>query len=515
MEMDGVLPVDPVAGLLADEPQANVKDPDVDCSHEPRKTHLECPSADQDKHDGAHSDKISEGQLTAVPTSFTPATIMARFYLKYVPESASDEVNAKFYEGEKFWNRGWDLYHLPVPREIFPGPLLLIPTLQAQGLLDEINSALDLQLTLTGQGKEGLVIEFNETMVQPTFLGRCSTPEQKQRYEGKVSGCGWGLETVADEALEDQIKQSAAAINLVRKKKKINHAHEARRKQWEEGLGRVQAHFGLRPPLQPGHEQPSFANGQIGPVDVLSVTKWDFHDAPIFISIDLEWKETSMDVLTEVGISTLDMMDLQGVPPGVGGETWIKQIRSRHLRVSEYRDWVNHKYSHGCPDRFGFGESEMIPAADIAEAVDAAFQPPYMAFKENEIVCGYKDQKRTVILVGIDLHNDLKVLKKHNSEVFTELDTLDSSSSVIREVVDVAQLYCVEHGIRDKPGLATMLRSLNLPTSDLHNAGNDANCALRVLVRLMLQVAGEKLDVEPKDKDESATPKDVDANQAK
>ncbi|KAJ5143527.1 uncharacterized protein N7515_002314 [Penicillium bovifimosum] len=95
-------------------------------------------------------------------------------------------------------------------------------------------------------------------------------------------------------------------------------------------------------------------------------------------------------------------------------------------------------------------------------------------------------------------------------QVFIELDTLDSTSSVIREVVDVAQLYCVEHGIKNKPGLETMLRNMNLPTSDLHNAGNDASCTLRVLVRFMLKVAGEKADVDPKhqtgnekDKDES------------
>ncbi|KAJ5145706.1 uncharacterized protein N7515_000270 [Penicillium bovifimosum] len=451
------------------EPQAKVKDPDwrscgqsltetkdVDCSHNTRKVHLECPSAAQDKHDDAHSDKTSESQLTAVPTS----------------------------------------YYLPVPKEISRGPFLLIPTLQAQGFLDEINSALNLQLTLTGQGKKGLVIKFNETTVQPTFLGRCSTPEQKADYEGMVPDSldDWGPGTMVVGEFEEQIKQSIATIKRVKKKKK-NGDSEARQKKWEECMGRVQAHFGLRPPLQPGHQQPSFANGQIGPVDVLDVTKWDFHDAPIFISIDLEWKENTLGALTEVGISTLDMMDLQGVPPGGYGENWMKHIRSRHLRVSEYRTWVNNKYSYGCPDRFAFGESEMIPGAEIGEAVDAAFQPPYMVPKENDIVRGYKRQKRTVILVGIDLRHDFRILKEQNSQVFLGLETLDGSSPVVREVVDVAQLYRVEHGMPNPPSLESMLNQLKIPSANLHNAGNDASCTLRALVRLMLEVAGEETDV--------------------
>jgi hypothetical protein len=383
---------------------------------------------------------------------------------------------------------------LPVPKAIWRGPFLLIPTLQAQALLNEINSALNLQLTLTGQGKEGLMIEFNKTtIVHPIFLGRCSTPEQKGQYEAMVPAPldGWGPWTVVVEKFEKQIKQSVATIRLVKKNHR-NQDKAARRKKWEECMGRVQAYFGLRPPLQSNRQQPSYANGQIGPIDVLSVTKWDFHDAPIFISIDLEWKENTLTTLTEVGISTLDMMDVQGVPPGDYGENWIKRIRPRHLRVSEYRTWVNYQYSPGCPGRFGFGKSEMIPGAEIGEAVDAAFQPPYMVPENNDIVRGYKNHKRTVILVGIDLHNDFKILKEKDSQVFIELGNPNGSSPIIREIVDVAQLYRVEHGMPNAPGLESMLGYLNIPSVDLHNAGNDASYTLRALVRFMLKVAGEK-----------------------
>jgi hypothetical protein len=84
----------------------------VDCSRNIPKLHLEGLRMLQDKYDDdARSDMTSENRLTAVPTSsfFTPAITMARFFLKYVPGDAIEEVNAKFYAGGKFWNRTWDL----------------------------------------------------------------------------------------------------------------------------------------------------------------------------------------------------------------------------------------------------------------------------------------------------------------------------------------------------------------------------------------------------------------------
>ncbi|KAJ5551064.1 hypothetical protein N7535_000995 [Penicillium sp. DV-2018c] len=520
--------VDPVTETFS-ELQATTKDlvidsnrQDVDSPHNTQKSQHECPSTPQDKHDGAHSEKTSEGQLTVVSSSsFVPATAMARFFMRYVPGHAvSETVNEKFYKGEKFWKRTWNLYYLLIPKETWRGPLLLIPISQAQGFLDEINSALNLQLTLTGRGLRDLVLDFNGAVVQPTFLGMCNTPSQKTEYEKKVQDLldvfeGW---TGVDEEFVERIKQCVAELRRL-KAKRPNPNREAQRKKWQNCMGQMQAYFGLRPPLQADHEQPSLPNGQIEPVDVWDVTKWEFHKAPIFISLDLEWKENSPGALTEVGISTLDMMDLQRVPPGDYGANWIKRIRSRHLRVTEYRTWVNHRYCRGCPDGFGFGESEIIPGAKIPEVVDAAFQPPYMVPKENEPVPEYKNQKRTVILVGVDLRYDFRLLKEHRSRVFWDLDHVDGSSAVVQEVVDVAQLYRVQHDLNNAPGLETMLRCLNLPTDNLHNAGNDASYTLQALVRLMLKVAGEKPDTYPKhmignanvkDEREGATSEDVD-----
>ncbi|KGO63960.1 hypothetical protein PITC_013280 [Penicillium italicum] len=450
---------------------------------------------------GGGSDRDSDEEpITAIPVSksFTPVLTMARFPFKYLQGTNFKRVNKQFYEGDKFWNQTWDLYYLSVPRAISPTAFLLIRTSQAQALLDEINSALDLNLTLTGNGMEGLVVEFdNEKLLRPVFLGRSSTRDQKAKLESKVPSPpeNWGpwaqlVEPHVFEDFENKIKQSIATI----KTKKDAHkqaARDARMKMLQECLGRVQAYFGLRPALQPNIPQPTFANGRIEAIDVLNPVKWAFQDAPIFVSIDIEWMDRygSLGPLTEVGISTLDMLDLEGVVPGDYGEMWLKRIRSRHLRVKEYRNWVNNTHTRGCPGSFRFGESEMVPYAEISKVVDAAFLPPYMVPSEEEKIAAYKNQKRTVILVGLDLHGDIAHLQSAGSQVFVNLN---QTSSVIRETIDVAELYRINAGENQNRGLQALLGLLNILSPDLHNAGNDAYYTLHALVRLMLRVAGEK-----------------------
>ncbi|KOS43787.1 hypothetical protein ACN38_g5286 [Penicillium nordicum] len=460
------------------------------------------------------SDTDSDEELvTAIPVSksFTPAVAMARFPFRYLHGDNAKKVNEQFYEGDKFWNRTWYLYYLSVPQVISQTALLLIPTFQAQALLDEINSALNLNLTLTSADKEGLVIEINnEKLPAPVYLGRSSTHDRKTKLEGKVPSPleNWGpwvqlVEPGVVEEFENKIKQSIAAVKI---KKKTNKqaAREARMKKWQECLSRVQAYFGLRPEFKPNVPQPSFANGQIEAVDVLRPVKWVFQDDPIFISIDLEWMDRygAMGSLTEVGISTLDMLDLKGVPPGDYGERWLRFVRSRHLRVKEYRNWVNNTHTAGCPGNFRFGKSELIPHAEIPNVVDAAFHPPYMVRPKEEKIPAYriqskgeneipshKNRERTVILVGLDLHGDIMQLQRAESQVFVNLD---KPSSVIRETIDVAELYCAATGETQPRGLRALLGLLNILSPDLHNAGNDAHYTLHALIRLMLRVAGER-----------------------
>lgn len=367
--------------------------------------------------------------------------------------------------------------------------------MQAQALLDEINSATNFRLTLTGPDKQGLVLHFTSEFPQPRFIGRSKTAEQKDKLIAALPppADSWGhwseqVEPGAFWAYEEKIRNSVATINIDRDadKEARKIKREATIKKLEQCLGRVQAYFGLRPAWVEDVVQPSFANGKLKPIDILKPAQFKFQDMPIFISLDTEWME-DYGILTEVGISILDTWKLQGVVPGDFGHMWLSQIQSRHLWVAEHRRYVNKKYQLGCPDKFHHGRSEFVSAGDIARIVDNAFSPPPLVISGHE-------QKRTVILVGLNLAHDIDILKEKKSEVFMNLNMSLSlpCSSAIHEVIDVAQLYRVYAGEPQPPGLANLLKYLQIVGLDLHNAGNDAYHTLEALVRLMLQAAGEK-----------------------
>ena len=66
----------------------------------------------KDERDGGMSDLDCDELVTAIPVfkSFTPAITMARFPFRYIPRDDAQSVNERFYEGDKFWNRTWDLF---------------------------------------------------------------------------------------------------------------------------------------------------------------------------------------------------------------------------------------------------------------------------------------------------------------------------------------------------------------------------------------------------------------------
>ncbi|KAJ5338290.1 hypothetical protein N7452_005018 [Penicillium brevicompactum] len=434
------------------------------------------------------------------PTSFTSAVTMARYAIKYCSGEQAKIVSERFYDGDKFWNRTWDLYYLPVPQSVSNKPFLLIPTVQAKALLDEINSATNFRLTLKGTGKNGLVLDFTDAereYFNPVFVGRPSSLEQKERLVARLP---LPLDSWGDYPTEEkpvplvtyQFKVTASVESIKAKPDKDaeKQAKKAKRdlatKKLEQCLGRVASYFGLRPLMKEGVQQPSFANGQIEPIDVRSPAMYLFHEMPIFISLDTEWME-GCHVLTEVGISVLDTQELEGVAPGDFGREWLSKIKTRHLRVSEHRRHVNSRYQRGCPDEFHHGKSEFIKSADIAQVVDDAFSPP-------PIIIYGRERKRTVIMVGLNLKGDIELLQRQKCQVFLDLDPSrpPPCSSAIHEVVDVAQLYRVYSGAPNAPGLGNLLQYLQVVGRDLHNAGNDAHHTLEALVRLMLEAAGEK-----------------------
>jgi hypothetical protein len=78
-------------------------------------------------------------------------------------------------------------------------------------------------------------------------------------------------------------------------------------------------------------------------------------DAVVFVCIDVEAYEFNNNIITEIGIATLDVLDLVGKAPGALAANWREAIRARHFRIKEYIHLNNSVHVTGCADKFEFG----------------------------------------------------------------------------------------------------------------------------------------------------------------
>ncbi len=90
-------------------------------------------------------------------------------------------------------------------------------------------------------------------------------------------------------------------------------------------------------------------------IDVGKPAPYAQEDSVIFICVDVEAYERNHNLITEIGIATLDTADINTMSPGEGGINWMKAIRARHFRIREYAHLKNHEFINGCADFFQFG----------------------------------------------------------------------------------------------------------------------------------------------------------------
>ncbi|KAI9712677.1 MAG: hypothetical protein M1820_001298 [Bogoriella megaspora] len=187
---------------------------------------------------------------------------------------------------------------------------------------------------------------------------------------------------------------------------------------------------------------------------------------PLFIAIDIEAFESAMDKVTEIGISTFEMNDVNSktVEPNVAD--WFSQIHTRHLRVEKHKELVNKEYVRGCPDKFDFGTSEWICLHQIESVMESAFYIPRETSTANPRFCD-------VVLVGHTMQDDVKFLES----IGVSLESFDT----IIATIDTQEMSST----------ITSLQKLTLALGDrhehLHNAGNDAHYTMRAFLQLAAQ----------------------------
>ncbi len=211
---------------------------------------------------------------------------------------------------------------------------------------------------------------------------------------------------------------------------------------------------------------------------------YSFDNQVVFVCVDVEAWEKDHKKVTEIGVSTLDTLDLVGTPPGEDGVDWMKKkIRARHFRIAEYAHLNNTDFVHGCADKFEdkFGKSEWISINEAPQVIASCFRHPFSApgqypsYPADARVVGRygsgsqylppandNTPKRNIVLVGHDISSDIQYLRNIGYDV--------TNLSNLLEAIDTVDLFrAMKHG-PNASSLGSVLLDLGLIGWNLHNA---------------------------------------------
>lgn len=364
-----------------------------------------------------------------------------------------------------------------------------MPEAQVQVLLDEINSAFRISIKLPRD--PFLLAFYQDGTPSPTRAGVSYSREAVAEMEQKIPPPSEDYDTcfsAAKPELErsfERFKQKMERAIAANKKKgaamkKIKAKDRlAAHVNWCEALRRGQRYLGLRPidcrgGLPPPdaslswNEQQEFDREQklkyghiLEPLDLDQPAPQPFDRDVVFVSIDVEAFERAHNLITEVGISTLDTADIQLLAPGNGGSNWMECIRSRHFRISNHEHLRNTTFCTGDPEKFLFGHSEFVNMDEIGRAVDSCFEPPYSAEFVHD--GRYRAAAETTVS-SLQITNHVRDIS---------LETKDHGPASVprplssNEPIDVQGLETAEPVLENQSVVCT-----NLTPSDLPNTAN-------------------------------------------
>ncbi|KAG9513622.1 hypothetical protein KCV07_g8664, partial [Aureobasidium melanogenum] len=192
---------------------------------------------------------------------------------------------------------------------------------------------------------------------------------------------------------------------------------------------------------------------------------------PVFVCVDLEAFEFAQDKITEVGLSILDSRHVIGADPGPDGKEWLSKINTRHILIKEHKHLVNKRFISGCPDKFNFGDSEVVPLRHIHKTLTQMFDNPSPAS-----IRASDRGSRNLIFVGHGLSNDTLYLNKLKFDP-------NAKGNIIHKV-DTQKFVGTK---KQQVGLSKLLAGLGIEPENLHNAGNDAAYTMQALLLITVQ----------------------------
>ena len=312
-------------------------------------------------------------------------------------------------------------YFIYPPVPISEKPLLLVPLIEVEGLLEEIRRDLGLRLEFPNPSREpGFVIDFSDdTTLLPQYLGVAASRAAFVAMESQIQpradispGVIASQETGNSRSFEAFKRKMLDGVGATKNKTKASKEKKKdqriqQKRMWCSQLKRAQRYFGLRPKRTSAKKEDPIENPnlswqelsqalahqalanqalesvprelQLPELDISRPAPCPFDENVIFISVDVESFERDHKKITEIGISTLDTTDIVQLAPGQGGREWMAKIRARHFRIKERLHLVNKDFVIGCGEHFEkcFGESEIISLKDAPQIVGSCFRPPY------------------------------------------------------------------------------------------------------------------------------------------
>lgn len=315
---------------------------------------------------------LLKGDQADKGTTFVPWKLVRSYPHAFIGKANQSKCR-KFFSAESLHkNQPWDLYYIYIPHKTKPAtPLLLVPSYQFENHLNHVNSVLATQLCIPG-GKNSE--RFNESFgiggsPVPRYLGRSTTVGSFDALKKSVPSFNVAdnIQGLSSHVQEDFLAQLArlhdsSKYSTKQKSEKNRLKRYESHILWGRSLKRTQRYMGLRKRKALSLTGLSLANvvpeGRIFHENTVVSGYVDLSEpegSVIFVSIDIEAYEFNQDIITEVGLSIFDTLDIRGQQPGATGENWFNLIDAFHLRIKENSWAENSKHVRGCADKFDFG----------------------------------------------------------------------------------------------------------------------------------------------------------------
>ncbi|KAH8664978.1 hypothetical protein BGZ60DRAFT_410538 [Tricladium varicosporioides] len=424
-----------------------------------------------------------------------------------------EQVAEQFFDGGKVCDRVWDFFYIyRMKSDPNLQPILLVPTKQFEHFLKVINHTLKTNLTIPYDG-ESRVTAFEvrfptNSTPRPRYLGRSITQAKADELKSNVPPSYFKApgEVMTEKNPSDRdivtfestvrIITEAQRAKRAAKKEKTRKEQIQIRSSWKKTIKRTQRYLGFREGTPGLHEASkggdlenltwnTYADAikeaatKIPPPAFKSDKPAPFTQEKevVFIAVDVEAYERNHNIITEIGIATLDTADIATVIPGEGGKNWLSLIRPRHFRIKEHKSYVNADFVRGCADSFEFGESEFIGLKDAPKAIADCFKHPFSG-PADELTTD-ELPTRNIVLVGHDLGADVEYLRKIGYDI-TNLANL-------RDHVDTAKMWQWVTMNHQPASLVRILTEFDLPHWNPHNAGNDAVYTLQAMIFIAIK----------------------------